>query len=419
MTRFLFVASDYKPKPGGIAAYLDTLARGLIDLGDSVRVLGVIPPEDEQRLEFLKNYEPWVSPFVAVDDQRPESWLGNGFVSVLEMLRCTSRILQPMLDRTPHFRVSAEWVARFVEIARDYKPDVVVLGHLDIYQYPLVLSLLQNRVPYGIVAHDVEIHRFDRRPNDLLRRGMMLKGADWIAANSRHTRSELKRWNLADDKIMLVHPPICEEAVRQPVESRPRDNAGIFTLATVCRVVREKGIDIVLRALRILKSQGISFRYVIAGDGKDRGFLEGLAAELEIGDQVHFTGYVSEAQKWCLLRSSDVFVMPSRVESTDQHHEGFGIAFIEANACGIPAVGTRAGGIPDAIVDGETGILVDSESPEKLAQALAFLYHHPEQRQRMGEEGMRRARSEFAPATIARQFRDGVVKRLPRRAQDN
>jgi phosphatidylinositol alpha-1,6-mannosyltransferase len=414
MTKYLFFASDYKPKPGGIAMYLDTLARGLIDLGNSVHVLGVIPPEDTQRLEFLKSYESWVTPFVAVHDERPKSWAGNSFVSALEMLRCSSPSLQPWLDRTSHFRSSAAWVANFVEILKDYKPDTVVLGHLDIYHYPAVLALIRNRVPYGVIAHDFEVHRFVGRQNDLLRRGMMLKEAAWIAANSRYTRSELKQWKIADEKIMLVHPPISEEAIRQSARQQRRPETGrTYTLTTICRVVKEKGIDIVLRALNILKTQGIPVRYVIGGDGCDREFFQTLAAELKVQDQVQFAGYISESEKWCLLRSADVFVMPSRV-TADQQHEGFGIAYIEANACGIPAVGTRAGGVPDAVIDGETGVLVDPESPEKLAEALSFLYHHPERRRQMGEAGMQRARSQFSPATIAHQFQEEVTKRLTR-----
>jgi glycosyltransferase involved in cell wall biosynthesis len=411
MSRFLFFASDYKPKPGGIAAYLDTLARALIGLGNTVHVLGVIPPEDTQRLEFLQNYEPWVTPFVAVYDKRPKSWAGNSFVSALEMLRCSCPLLQPVLDRTSHFRSSAAWVAKFVEILNERKPDMVVLGHLDINQYPLVLALIRNRVPYGIIAHDFEVHKFVGRQNDIFRRGMMLKEAAWIAANSRYTRSELQEWKIADEKILLVPPPISDEAVRQSVQHKSVTNGRIFTLTTICRVIKEKGIDIVLRALKILKTQGVLPRYVIAGDGSDREFFQNLAVELEVEDQVHFAGYISESKKWCLLRSADVFVMPSRV-APDQQHEGFGIAYIEANACGIPAVGTRAGGIPDAIIDGETGMLVDPESPEKLAEALFFLYHHPERRRQMGEAGMCRARKQFSPAIVALQFQEEVTKRL-------
>ncbi len=411
MTKFLFIASDYKPKPGGIAAYLDSLARGLIALGNTVHVLGVIPPEDTQRMTFLDKYEPWVSSFPMICDKRPGNWLGNTCVSALEMFRCSSPALRYILDRTPPFQSSADAVARLKGIVARNRPDVVVLGHLDLNQYPFVLFLREQQLPYGIIAHDVEVHRYPHKKNDLLRRGLMLKEANWIAANSRHTRSEIKMWGIADDRIMLVHPPISEEAVQQRAEEKPVGNHRTYVITTVCRVVRGKGIDLVLHALNILKKQGISCRYVVAGDGTDREFFQKLALDLGISESVHFTGHITEAQKWSLLRSADVFVMPSRVNLTEQY-EGFGIAFIEANACGIPAVGTRAGGIPDAIVDGETGILVEPESPEKLAETLMFLYRHPEQRRQMGETGMRRAKTQFSPMAIAAQFQEEVSKRI-------
>ena len=83
---YTFIASDYKPKPGGIAAYLDSLARGLINVGASVRVLAVIPAEDHARLTYLERYEAWVLPFPVTHDERPRNWVGYGVISVLEML---------------------------------------------------------------------------------------------------------------------------------------------------------------------------------------------------------------------------------------------------------------------------------------------------------------------------------------------
>jgi glycosyltransferase involved in cell wall biosynthesis len=411
VTSFLFIASDYKPKPGGIAAYLDTLARGLIALGHPVHVLGVVPPEDEHRIAFLERYEPWVTPFPVAYDERPKNWLGDRFVAALEILRCSSPTLGRLLNRTPPFRSSAKAVARLSQIVARSRPDVVVLGHLDLYQYPFVLLFRERQLPYGIIAHDVEVHRSPNRQNDLVRRGMMLRDASWIAANSRHTRAEVKAWGIADRKIILIHPPVSEEALKQDPEEKPSGSGGVYTLVTVCRVVRGKGIDIALHALKILMQRGISCRYVIGGDGPEREHLQRLAFDIGVRDRVRFAGSISESDKWLLLRSADVFVMPSRV-NTNEQHEGFGIAFVEANACGIPAVGTRTGGIPDAIVDGVTGLLVEAESPESLADALMFLYHRPEERRQMGETGMRRARREFSPTAIATRFQEEVSSRV-------
>jgi phosphatidylinositol alpha-1,6-mannosyltransferase len=103
--------------------------------------------------------------------------------------------------------------------------------------------------------------------------------------------------------------------------------------------------------------------------------------------------------------------MPSRVRPEDQH-EGFGIAFLEAAACGIPSVGTNAGGIPDAVLDGETGMLVEPDSPEALAQTLTFLYRNPAVRMRMGMAARERARTQFSPSIVAAQFHQEVSLRI-------
>jgi glycosyltransferase involved in cell wall biosynthesis len=409
--RFLFIASDYKPWPGGIAAYLDSLARGLMSLGDTTKVLAVVHPDEKERIEFLETYEPWVSPFELVQDDKPANWLGRKCVSLLEIFRCLSPSCRRVLKRASFFESSTASITRLERLLSNEKPTAVVFGHLDVRLYALALSLLERQIPYGIIAHDYEIcrlHNNNKKMNELAKRAMMLKGASWIAANSRHTKSLLEMWKIPFGRVKLVHPPICEEALRESAVFEPLfRNDDEFKLVTICRLVRGKGIDIVIRALKILAARGIPYQYVIAGEGPEKKFLEGLVDELGLGGKVRFKGFITEGEKWRLLRNSDVFVMPSRVDSKIQH-EGFGIAFVEAAAFGVPAVGSKAGGIPDAIVDRKTGILVPEESPLDLADALTFLYREPEIRKDMGRAGRERARSEFSPKAVAVRFREEI-----------
>ena len=95
---FLFIASDYKPWPGGIAAYLDTLARGLISLGDTTKVLAIVHPDEKERIGFLETYEPWVIPFPMVQDDKPANWLDRKWFSLLEVLRCLSPTCRRVLE---------------------------------------------------------------------------------------------------------------------------------------------------------------------------------------------------------------------------------------------------------------------------------------------------------------------------------
>lgn len=406
---FLFIAADYKPRPGGVAAYIDTLARGLISLGDTVKVLAVVRPHEEDVARFLASYEPWVIPF-QLEYKKPMSWLSRNFVSLLEILLILSPNCKRFLKRVSYFAAPTASIARMERILSKEKPTTIVLGDLDFRLYLIVLTLLEKRWPYGVIAHGCEVGRPPRyKVNDLVIRSMMLKGASWIAANSRHTKSLLEEWRIPSEKLKLVHPPICEEAIRKSAVLEPASRKDDdLSLVTICRLVKGKGIDLVMHALKILGATGIPYRYVIGGDGPERGFLESLVDELGLRDKVHFKGSVDGEQKWSLLRQANVFVMPSRFDPAIPWHESFGIALVEAAAFGVPAVASMSGGIPDAVVDGETGILVPEESPVDLADALTFLYQKPEIRMKMGRAARERARKEFSPTVIAARFREAI-----------
>lgn len=404
--KFLFLSSDYKPMPGGVAEYLDTLARGLINLGHKVKVLAVAEKDEREKLEFLCNYEKWVIPFPITYDQRPGHRRGNYVVSMLEILRCLWPSSRRLLDKTSFFQASVTAVAQLAQILRREAPDVIVLGYLDPRLYPLFLHLQENNQAYGIIAHDFEVRKV-LKINDIVIRGGIIKGARWIVANSHHTARVLKSWRIAPSRIAIIHPPVSAKLLESANNNSVRDPKRPLEVVTVARLVSCKAIDIVLRALRILDSREIAYRYTIAGTGPERDYLEKIVVELGIGSKVEFVGYISDGEKRSLLRRSDVFVMVSRVRENEQH-EGFGIGFMEAAACGIPSVGSRAGGIPEAVVEGETGVLVCPESEEELADALAFFASNPQIRQRMGMAAAERAARFFSPTVIATQFQNEV-----------
>jgi glycosyltransferase involved in cell wall biosynthesis len=417
-TNFLFIASDYKPKPGGRADYIDNLARGLIRLGSTTKVLAVVQSHQKERIAFLKSYEEWVIPFEVVYDERPKNWVGSKLVSFLEIARCLSPKARRALENTSFFSASAESLERLRDILASEQPNMVVFGHLDMRLYSFALFLKEQQVPYGIIAHESEVYHFRHRANESIRRGTVLRGASWIAANSRHTQSLVEMWGIPSRKIKIVYPPISENAIRAEISLRrmpvPRDSLNIVT---ICRLVKPKGVDTVLRALRIIDARGIQFQYFVGGDGVEKGALEALTEELGLRNRVHFTGYITDDEKWCLLQKSDVFVMPSRIDPKAQH-EGFGIAFVEAAAFGLPSIGSREGGIPDAVVDGKTGILVQQDSPEELAEALTLLYRNPGKRMELGRAGMERARTHFSPTAVAAHFQREILGSSDRSRRD-
>lgn len=148
------------------------------------------------------------------------------------------------------------------------------------------------------------------------------------------------------------------------------------------------GPDVFLAALARLGSEP-AWEAVIAGDGPWAGRLSARATELGLGDRVRFAGRLPHDEIPALLRAADVLVMPSR-------REAFGVAALEAAACGLPVVASDVGGVAETVVDGRTGLLVPPGDPAALAAALARLAADPDLRARLGAAGRERTAELYA-----------------------
>jgi phosphatidylinositol alpha-1,6-mannosyltransferase len=157
------------------------------------------------------------------------------------------------------------------------------------------------------------------------------------------------------------------------------------TILTVCRLIARKGVDATLRALPRVRGHLPDVVYLVVGDGPDLPRLRALAAELGVEEHVRFLPGVDYDLTPAYYNAADVVTMPCRDDPPEV--EGFGIVFLEANACGKPVVGTYAGGIPDAIRHGETGLLVEPDDRDRLADAIVTLLTTPDTAARLGRQG--------------------------------
>jgi glycosyltransferase involved in cell wall biosynthesis len=153
----------------------------------------------------------------------------------------------------------------------------------------------------------------------------------------------------------------------------------------------EKGVEFFVEATNEIAKVMPNARFWIVGDGPLRGELERRA-----GDAVHFLGARDDVPE--LLHAMDVFVMPSL-------EEAFGIAVVEAMACGLPVVATNVGGLPEVVADKNTGLLVPPRDAGALASAVVKLANDESLRRAFGERGRARAEERFALAQTARQWK--------------
>lgn len=250
-------------------------------------------------------------------------------------------------------------------------------------------------IPYFVAAHGTEVFEdFATVRNGirtvLLRRlkGRVFRGAERVFPVSDYTRrAVLDESGAEPGRVVTVHNGVNPAIFRRlPPSSSPQSAykpGGDRLLLTVTRLYPYKGVDRVLEALPAIARELPAVRYLVVGEGPDRPRLEALTARLGLESRVSFLGSLPLADIVQLYNLADLFVLLSREEPPDV--EGFGLVFLEAAACGLPSVGGRSGGIPEAVEEGRSGWLVDPTDPEAIAATIARLLHSPETLRRASE----------------------------------
>jgi phosphatidylinositol alpha-1,6-mannosyltransferase len=155
----------------------------------------------------------------------------------------------------------------------------------------------------------------------------------------------------------------------------------------VSRLVPRKGQDVLVKALPLVQQAVPDAALLLVGGGPHGPHLRELAASAGVADDVVLTGSVPWEELPAHYDAGDVFAMPCRSRFADLEVEGLGIVFLEASATGLPVVAGRSGGSPDAVLDGQTGYVVDGTSVEEVAARLVELLTDPERARAMGEAG--------------------------------
>jgi len=218
-----------------------------------------------------------------------------------------------------------------------------------------------------------------------------------IIAISEAIAAVLRDHDVDADKIEVIRDAVDTARFEKPVDVDAfRKEFGIPEEATIIgaagQLIPRKGHRYLLQAIADLRHKHPDIRLIIFGEGHLNNQLRAQAASLNLGEVVQFAGFREDLDDF--MGAFDLFVHPALAE-------GLGVVTLKAAAAGVPVIGFDAGGLPEAIKDGETGILVAPENVEELRDAIATLVVDADLRHRMGAAGQRRMQSEFSIDTMA------------------
>ncbi len=279
----------------------------------------------------------------------------------------------------------------------------IIVGHI----LPLGISAFAlNKIlktEYSVVLHGMDFSLATRNPWKRFISKIILKNASKIIIANSYTANLCSKFLKSEDKIKVVNPGIKDSIKldRESIEeSRKRNNLENFrVLFSIGRLVERKGFDYTIMALNNIYKQNPESKiiYIIAGKGPDEEYLKKVAQSSfaeNWEDKIKFIGEIDEKEKWSLFYLCDIFIMPSRNISGD--FEGFGIVYLEANLLEKAVIAGRSGGVPDAVVDGLNGLLINPENYLEISEAISTLLEKDDLRLEMGRRGRERALTEFS-----------------------
>jgi glycosyltransferase involved in cell wall biosynthesis len=372
----LIINSEYPPIGGGAGNASANIARGLVSLAHEVTVL-TVRFADQPRQEIRDGVT--IHRIPALRRRLDRS---GALEQVAFIISASFWILRPAQDG------ALSWVRRnkpSATLAFFGMPSGAVAWLLKkLYRIPYIVSLRGGDVP-GFRPYDFKV--FHKLIGPFLR--VIWHQADSVIANSNGLRDLALAF---DSSINIPIIPNGVDGSHYRNDTREWSPAKLFSAG---RIVHQKGLDLGLRALAQLKD--LTWEWRIAGDGPQMDLLKSLAQELGISDRVKFLGWQSREELTQWYHRSNLFLFPSR-------HEGMPNAVLEAMSSGLPVVATRIAGSEELVLDGETGLLVQTENVNELRDALRKILTDSVLREKMGIASRLRVEQNYTWHKVAEAY---------------
>lgn len=414
---------------------------GLLDAGHDVRIFAQRPPDRgmpqhpevaawplldrtvyvDERLPELSGY--WEMP---VHPFRGSTWTEGMSRPVPNARRVAEALptIARLATRHPRATVSVlrrkefgyqadslSALFRLDVLARDAAPVDVCHAHFGPTGNTFRMAPMLWDAPLVVSFHGYDVSSFPQEQGaGVYDRLFATAGA--VIANSAYTAAQLRDLECPSDLVHII--PVGVDPASFPVRLRRPPPDGVVRLLTVARLVPVKGVEHAVEAVAELRRRGCAVRYDVVGDGPERNHVEDLVRRLDLGEHVTLHGAQDGKAVRGHLDRADLFLLPS--VSVEGVQEAQGLVLQEAQACGIPVIATRTGGIPESLDPGRSGLLVPERDPQAIADAVQDLAGRPETWPAMGAAGRRLVETRFDVRRlnddIVGLYRDLVGRRL-------
>ena len=390
----LYLTDDFKPDLGGAAEHVHQVTRHLAAQGVDASVMVFVNPDKPRNASFDET--------CGYRIHRLRSAIGSGG-----------------WWKRPWTRAGL-W-RHIVRAARESRADCLIMSehHVPLKQLHIWMAAALLRLPVVMVAHGESITLSCSPETPWCTRmasRWSLRSAARVICVSRSTAAIVAAQGVRPDRIAVTYNGIdlaeTDAYIDAPAASSERVRAAFPrnapTIFSVARMDMRKGADKVIEAMPRILDAVPGARFVLGGSGRDSQQIKELARRSPAARSITFLGRLSDDEvRECYTRC-DVFVMVSRAGEKYGEVEGFGLVYLEAAAFGKPAVAGSLGGAPEAVSDGETGLVVNPLDSDQVADAVIRLLTNPDDARRMGARGRRRAERVFKWSNTAAQFKSCI-----------
>ncbi|MDY6854433.1 MAG: glycosyltransferase family 4 protein [Thermodesulfobacteriota bacterium] len=384
--KILFVASEFPPCTGGISVFSSNLLVQLLNQGHQIFLCvpkGTIVPS-HYNLKKVTYYDP--------------KWIMRQFSIIFIKQITNNRIDLIFFSKF----LGSSWIG-------------------------ILLLAKVFRMPAIALCHGWELHYLKWHPVDNLGLKIGLKTLALGLANSNFCKDLMLREGMKSSRLAVLTPGInpynytCWNGDTNFLREKYQIPDNGIVLLTVCRIEELKGIDLIVEAMNNLKDSFPQLIYVVVGTVAKwaKKYYESLLAKVKqygLEKKVLFLGYIPYDKIRFIYKLADIYVSPSRIEThnSSPREESFGITYLEAAANELSCIGTKTGGISDAVEDGVTGILVENENVEELTSAIKYLLNNPLATAEMGKKGKERADKHFTWEKVGKRLEahlESIVRR--------